>query len=65
MSPTVQWHALETDAACRKLDSSREGLDESQAKDRLLRFGANELPRTAERRWLRLLAAQFRNILIL
>jgi Ca2+-transporting ATPase len=65
MSPTVQWHALETDAACRKLDSSREGLDDSQAKDRLLLFGANELPRTAERRWLRLLAAQFRNILIL
>ena len=65
MSPTVQWHALETDAACRELDSSREGLDDRQAKDRLLHFGANELPRTGERRWLRLLAAQFRNILIL
>jgi Ca2+-transporting ATPase len=65
MSPTVQWHALETDAACRELDSSREGLDDGQAKDRLLRFGANELPRAGERRWLRLLAAQFRNILIL
>ncbi len=65
MDTSVQWHCLETDEACRRLDSSPAGLDEHEAASRLARFGPNELPRTRDIRWLRLLSAQFKNVLIL
>ena len=58
------WHAIETGAALRDLDSCREGLPETEALRRLERHGPNTLP--APRRhgpWRRFLL-QFHNVLI-
>ena len=65
MNHPVQWHARNPDEALRELGSSPSGLSGQEAASRLASFGPNELPKTADKRWLRLLLAQFKNILIL
>jgi Ca2+-transporting ATPase len=59
------WHTLEVSAALAALQSPAQGLNQAEAAERLARFGANVL-RAAERvsPW-ELLAAQFKNVLIL
>ena len=62
--PSGDWHALETDEVLGRLASSSQGLSQSEAEQRLQRYGANRL-RPAKRRGplLRLLS-QFHNVLI-
>jgi magnesium-transporting ATPase (P-type) len=58
------WHARPSDAVVAALESSLEGLTESDAARRLTEHGRNELPTAAGRSaWIRL-AQQFNNLLI-
>ncbi|MHB0869084.1 MAG: cation-translocating P-type ATPase [Chloroflexota bacterium] len=42
---TEPWYRLEAEDAIRRLDSSREGLSQEEAEERLRRFGPNRLER--------------------
>ena len=59
------WHAMDVDAAIAALDTSREGLDETQVARRQAEHGRNELPTPPAPHPLRRLLAQFNNALIL
>lgn len=39
------WHTMETREALKRLDSTKSGLTEEEAKDRLIKYGPNELKR--------------------
>ncbi len=58
------WHALPAEEAARRLDSGPEGLDASRARERLARFGRNELEVRKGPGPLRLLLRQFASPLI-
>ncbi|WP_447954024.1 cation-transporting P-type ATPase [Sphingopyxis chilensis] len=58
------WHALDCAAIFDLLQTRPDGLTQTEADSRLLRFGPNRLPRTRPRSaWLRFLL-QFHNLLI-
>ncbi len=58
------WHALTVDEVLSALGTSRKGLSEAEAVDRVGRFGFNRLPPPPSRSaWNRLLG-QFHNVLI-
>lgn len=60
----ARWHSLDSQATLDKLGSSPEGLKQSEAKDRLKRFGPNRL-RPAQRHGpLVRLLLQFHNVLV-
>ncbi len=65
MPVITPWHAQSPDAALTTLNAHADGLTTAQARERLARYGRNELP-SGQRRgvWTRL-AAQFNNVLIL
>lgn len=58
------WHALAPDEALRQLRSTRAGLTEAEARERLRRHGPNALPEPPRRSALRRFLAQFENLLI-
>ncbi|TQE99312.1 MAG: HAD-IC family P-type ATPase [Spiribacter salinus] len=61
-SPT--WHTLEADEVLERLQTGTGGLDETQVRDRLERYGENRQRAPQQRsRWARFLS-QFRNLLI-
>jgi Ca2+-transporting ATPase len=60
------WHALTIEDVLQKLESDRtQGLTQAQVKERLQRFGANELDEKAGRSRLTILIDQFKNIMLL
>ena len=58
------WHALTPQRALELVASRAEGLDESEARERLERFGRNELPPAKRRSVLMRFLAQFDNLLV-
>lgn len=62
----VLWHAEETAAVCRQLETNAErGLNEGEANRRLAQFGPNQLQAIQREPWYTLLARQFLDVLIL
>lgn len=59
------WHALAPEDALEKRGSSREGLDDQQAKKLLEQHGPNQIRQQRGRPWWRRLLDQFNNILII
>jgi magnesium-transporting ATPase (P-type) len=60
----TDWHALEADAALRRLAAAPAGLTAGEAARRLAEHGPNRLPAAAPRSALRRFLAQFANLLI-
>ncbi|MFW6339658.1 MAG: cation-translocating P-type ATPase [Wenzhouxiangella sp.] len=60
----TNWHALSTDEALDRLDSSSDGLEKATAEKRHEEQGPNKLPEAARRPWWARLLAQFHNVLI-
>lgn len=58
-----QWHALKIEEVFEKLKSSSKGLENTEIKDRQKEYGLNILEKEAGHPWLRLLIAQFTNIM--
>ena len=58
------WHALESDAVFRLLNTSRNGISEEEAKRRLEQYGPNELKEEKKTAPLEILVNQFKSILI-
>jgi len=64
--PGEAWHSLEVDKSLRVLDSDRQtGLTNEQVKERLEKYGSNELEETAGRSSWDILLDQFKNIMLL
>ena len=63
---TVAWHTLKTEKALYQLQSDRKlGLTNPEIKDRLERYGFNELVESGGRTPLEILWDQFKNIMLL
>ena len=63
-SKPEQWHALSAEQALNVLQSSRQGLSQDEAQQRLERDGPNRIPEAKKRSALMRLLAQFHNVLI-
>jgi len=59
------WHNRTQQETIQALETAATGLSAAQARDRLARYGPNQLPRARPRSALRRLIDQFRNLLIL
>ena len=59
------WHALESNAVLSLLNTSRNGISEEEAKKRLEQYGPNELKEEKKTTSLKILANQFKSILII
>jgi magnesium-transporting ATPase (P-type) len=64
VAPAAPWHAQDSGAVLRALESSSCGLSAQEAAARLARHGPNRLPQAAKPGALRRLALQFHNLLI-
>ncbi|PAU74228.1 cation-translocating P-type ATPase [Halomonas salipaludis] len=62
---STAWHALSAEDALAELDSQAEGLSDAEAKQRLERYGPNQLQQAEGRPWWRRLLEQFNNILMM
>src|SRR4030042_6264385 len=60
-----KWHNLGSDEALQRLTSRRSGLAEVEAKERLARFGPNELKSAKKISPWKLFLEQFKSILII
>jgi Ca2+-transporting ATPase len=66
LDSTVVWHAVERDRAVAQLESDLElGLTAEQIRDRLERYGSNEIQETGTRSSWTILVDQFKNIMLL
>ncbi|HUG61980.1 MAG TPA: cation-transporting P-type ATPase [Methylomirabilota bacterium] len=63
-SPPIAWHAEDTSASLSALDTDQKGLSESEARQRLERYGPNRLPRGERTSALMRFLMQFHNLLI-
>lgn len=61
---TVAFHNNSVEETLHDLDSSLNGISDTQAKERLLQFGANELEEKKEKQWWILLLRQFTDFMI-
>jgi magnesium-transporting ATPase (P-type) len=61
---SIAWHSHTQERVLELLESSRSGLSSAQARERLLHFGRNTLPRTRPRSALHRIALQFHNPLL-
>jgi len=59
------WHALPAEAALQRLDASPLGLSAAVARERLVRYGPNELVETARISPWRILLSQFKDVLVI
>jgi len=61
---TEPWHAIEFEKVFELIDSSQQGLSSVEAKNRLLKFGANQIKRKNKDGVLKLILRQINNPLI-
>lgn len=61
---TNVWHSKERETALQALQATVQGLNDSEAAERLARFGWNRLPETKKRHALLRFALHFHNVLI-
>jgi magnesium-transporting ATPase (P-type) len=64
MHETKDWHNQTSDEALDALDTSRDGLSDEEARQRLQTFGLNKLPQAAQRNLILRFLSHFHNILI-
>lgn len=62
--PKFAWHAAELPVVFRALNATEDGLDESEAAERLEQFGTNNLPVQPPSPFWRIILRQFRSPLI-
>lgn len=60
----IIWHSMSYDAAIRELKADKDGLDNDEAKKRLLKYGHNELPAAKEKSKMIIFLSQFLSPLI-
>lgn len=65
MNAPVRWYSLSVDEALSQLHSPAPGLTAAEAAKRLAEVGPNELEAKARVPWWKLLAEQFKNVLII
>jgi len=61
----MDWHAKKVDDVLSELDTGKKGLDESEAKLRLRKFGLNEIKERKRLTKTKLLFSQFKSFLII
>jgi len=61
----AEWHELERDVVLQRLESRPEGLTESEAAERLQRFGPNQLKERRGRSPWAVLAGQFTEVMVI
>jgi Ca2+-transporting ATPase len=59
------WHAMETDEVLKELSVSREGLSSQEARERLAKYGYNEIKKVKRRTALHMFLDEFKDIFIL
>ena len=60
-----KWHSMNSEDVLKKMESHiDDGLTEKEAKDRLEKYGKNEIPKGKKRTWWMRLLSQFHNVLI-
>lgn len=59
------WHTLETDEVLKELNVSREGLSSQEARERLAKYGYNEIKKVKRRAALYMFLDEFKDIFIL
>ncbi len=60
-----KWHSMEADKVLDTLKSGREkGLSANEVKERIEKYGRNEIPKVKKRTWWMRLLMQFHNVLI-
>ncbi|RLJ09075.1 MAG: ATPase, partial [Candidatus Aenigmatarchaeota archaeon] len=59
------WSELETKKVFEKLKTGEEGLTEEEARERLLKFGPNELEKKKQTSKLEIFLNQFKSVLVL
>lgn len=64
MSAQIPWHTLEILETFERLDSSPQGLEQTEAVKRLEEYGPNELQAAGTTSAVSILAAQFKNIFV-
>lgn len=62
---STKWHAVSKEDVFREVSSSLEGLSEEEAKERLLKYGLNEIKKEKTTSPLKIFAEQFNNVLII
>ena len=62
--PKTHWHALTTEETLQQLHTHPEGLSDTEAANRQIKYGPNALPETNQRSLLEKIVSQFRNVLI-
>jgi calcium-translocating P-type ATPase len=60
----TDWHTRDVDTVLAELEASEQGLTQPQARQRLLRYGANRLPYSYKPSLVKRFFLQFHNILI-
>jgi len=61
----VSWHEMKTDEVAVNLKTSINGLDSEEAKQRLVKYGYNELEERKKRTALRMFLEEFKDIFII
>jgi len=61
----MSWYMKDREAVLQELNSSENGLDENQAKERIEKYGSNELEERGIRSPLAVLAGQFTKIMVI
>ena len=59
------WHSIELEDVLLNLETSREGITEEEAHQRLEKYGPNELKEEGKKQWYQLLFEQFNSILVI
>ncbi|MBT8145228.1 MAG: hypothetical protein KJN90_00155, partial [Gammaproteobacteria bacterium] len=64
MNESISWHSLSTDQALTALDTTTEGLAQSEAEARLQQYGPNVIPESPPTNLLAVYLDQFKNAFI-
>ncbi|MBK9151355.1 MAG: HAD-IC family P-type ATPase [Saprospiraceae bacterium] len=60
----VLWHSLDEQQVLDVLNTDRTGLTSSEAQERLVKYGKNEIPDSGRRHWIFLLVKQLQSMLV-
>jgi len=63
-SSEVRWHALETEEALSRIGGRKDGLTEGEARERIAKYGPNEIKREKTTPPWKIFVRQFKNILM-
>lgn len=61
----IKWHALEAEEVLKILESRKEGLTEAEARERLTKYGPNEIKKEKATPLWKIFVRQFKSILIM